>query len=437
MSCDTEDRSSSRSGAAEPQAEEGFGLLNGTLTSGYTGSVFAGTSLDSSTGIPSTQFTATNVVYKRCMLTAAHVDDLSKKPTLLFQTAQYPWGTAPNFVLTALQEAARRRQKRAIAQGESPDVMAWEDLEVVWVTNYTGYRSYFRNPSTPTLTLKDYKPLELLPDLGLKSGEAPTNYGQKNGYAPPVDKSVNATIVGYGKWSLDQTSAPWPNQRKGEVAVTGFFQGSQQSTPRAGAWYIDFPLQNDFAKGNAVLGGDSGGPLLVDGKVAGVASSGGSIGNLLSVFGVHTALDTGTVPGSDVQSNYQWVKDRIEEICTKYVTFAKPSGGKIVGSVSPAQTILSPYDFDDKVVCGRDTVSDDTNCIEGIHENQTVSVTATPAEGMKFIRWEAYSATQGSNCVCAKTPTQPDCTINFDKVGFYSNMISNDVAGCVAVFGPK
>jgi hypothetical protein len=309
------------------------------------------------------------------------------------------------------------------------------DLAVVWTTGFEG-----RDPrGVDFTTRRESMPIAVAPFstvAGLKKGT-------------PVD------VWGYGANSRGD---------EGGALLTGKM-GFSEFQP------INFIMVLHRLRNltTRVQPGDSGGPTTYRGELVGVH---GAIWYWWESFvdAVPQAIDRSLRLGHDAH-NGVWLRDAIQVTCGKTVEFAihyegnrRPAPGKeasIVGLVSPEQeyqgvvpaprfTLNSTIDTSREVVFGSDgvtpgfTESLDDDSVEILHDAhmskplpqgavttkrspQSLSVTVSVPAGFTFRDWISV---KDSTCPCAKQGRT--CRIPYEKVGRYTNTISQDTSLCIA-----
>ena len=341
--------------------------------------------------------TAFNVKYPRCMLTAAHIGGIQavyagadlrnltgKKHQFLFQNDIRPNWASP-----------------------------WTDLQVLWLTNMAG-ADKLNEPD-------DYDPLALLdtfavPETGLLYG-----YGHNT--------TQSGTDVGRGI------------RRWGGANTTRFVRGNQQTPARAGSYYqLDVAA---FPSNSAACEGDSGGPVAPNGGtplgVFGVISTSNGTSCSQATRTEVTGLDRSAPMGE--KSNWDWVHETIEKICTKKVGASVwpllPPSGRVVGTLTPAPLFYVEPEMNGYI----DTEYGDGD--ENVHHHQSITLTAIPDPGMRFKQWTSLRTIvctdKGcvigrSHCIPCEESTDPVCELPYPVIGYYDEQESDDTTFCIAEF---
>lgn len=362
-----------------------------------------------------------NVKYKRCLLTAAHVVVPPVQAMLVYRGAN----------LTSLDN--KPFQNIAAGVVHPQHTAPWRDLAVLWATNQlttpptpgagsgsdagTGGGG---DPGEPRIPLSGWSPQTIINTIGLGNAQLGAN-GVPG--TPSTGGPKAATIVGYGN-NATVAGVDTGSQvlRVGAVSATHFFDGALQTTPRTGGAYYLAPGATD----QNICIGDSGGPVRTSAGVFAIISQQHGDTCASAVGGFATALNTSKV-GTDV-SNWDWVRGAIERTCKKDLQTGVSGQGRVDGTIAPAQTIVESPGLSGTLSCGP-TAPTPEDCVEFVHEGQTVTLTATAAAGWRFVRW--YK-TAGS-CPCHDS-TSPTCTVGYDAIGTYTQDSSSDLGTCYAEF---
>jgi Divergent InlB B-repeat domain len=158
---------------------------------------------------------------------------------------------------------------------------------------------------------------------------------------------------------------------------------------------------------------------------------------------VFTALDNSKV-GTD-KSNIEWLESAAEDLCGKAIHAAPKDAktGKVSGIIYGGNTAPNPgiAKLNDAIACS-DTSYD---CDEMIHDDESVTLTATAKTNYAFDKWTDGAGNQSALCPCSLLdPANPTCNFSYESVGFYppvgdpdnlQNMgSSSEVAYCQANF---
>ena len=343
-----------------------------------------------------TKATAFNVKYPRCLLTAAHVDQITHV-----------------YAGTDLRDLAGRKRQPVTALVKRPGWRPlWTDLQILWLSNLQTALS-IREPG-------DYQAVNLqdsitLPTLGVLAG-----YGH------------NTTQAG-----VDVGSGI---RRWGRANTQLFESGVARNPPRAGSYY--FLPASVFPLHNASCGADSGGPAASDillTNVFGVTTANVGQDCAGSTDTIVTGLDRGAPAGE--KSNWDWVHETIEKICTKKVgvdIWPMPSSGEVVGVLNPAPSFYDGLEMNGVI----NTTQGDWE--ENVHDGQTLTLTAIPNQPWWRFKWWTslrlmHCTPQGcelgrSYCHACEGSTNPVCVLPYSLVGYDDEQESYDWSRCIAEF---
>lgn len=332
---------------------------------------------------------ATNARYPRCFVSAAHVGDVG---LIIAGPDDSPKS----------QTVARNAVRPDWAANLGKDGV-WIDLRVFWANNVKG--------ADKIVEPAGYSPVEPA-HLGLTSTKVDATQTPKG---PAFDPPPAAWLQGYGQ---NANNAGLGILREGLNWIYWYIQGSLQDTARAGSFYI--------VEGENACDGDSGGPAFFeDGTYFGVISQGrGNDCTTVHLTGV-TGFDDGAPNGGT--SNWAWLDKTIEKTCSKKVDANPGCGGKVTGSISPGQKYTESPQMNDGFDCDP-TLDEAIDCEEVIHANQSITLTATPFPGYRFVRWVGDAPCGGS--------TSATCTVPYDLVGTYDETTSADQSSYSAAFEP-
>lgn len=379
---------------------------------------------------------ASNVKYKRCLLTAAHVVG---EP---IQSMQVYRGQD----LRNLDD----KEFQNIAGGEVvPDATkGWRDLAVLWATN-----QLTRPPTPPPgggggsgdagadggagggtggdpgekrIPIGGWSPQTMIDSIGLTNTQLNPK-GEPQAEHPSPGGPMDVTIVGYGNNATNAQNEDIGDSvlRKGTMSATHFIDGADQIHfgDLTGGYYY---LQLKAPENQAACLGDSGGPARTAGGIFGVIST--QIGNTCATTAENhvTALNRSHVAGEI--SNWDWVHQAIARVCKKDLSTGVSGQGKVTGDVAPGQEHTEGTWLNNQIRCGN-TAANLTDCGEFIHENQSITLTATAGTGWHFVRWYAM----GAHCQCNNS-TSATCAISYGSMGEYTQTSSNDVESCYAEF---
>lgn len=376
---------------------------------------------------------ASNVKYKRCLLTAAHVVSQPVQGMLVYRGQD----------LRSLDD----KEFQNIAAGEiRPDAAdGYRDLAVLWATNQRT-----RPPAPPPgggggsadggtsggtggtggtagekrIPLSGWSPQGMIDSIGLANAQL-----DEEGDAPTLSAGAPkpATIIGYGNNTTDANGNDVGNRvlRKGTMNTTHFIDGAAQTHfSFTGGFYY---LAPKAPENQTVCVGDSGGPARTTAGIFGVISTQMSANGCANAVGAHaTALNRSHLPGAI--SNWDWVQQAIARVCKKNLSTGVYGQGKVIGSITPTQEHVEETWLNNQIRCGN-TATNLTDCGEFVHENQSMTLTATPGLGWRFVRWYAM----GAHCQCDGFTT-PTCTIAYGAMGTYTESSSSDDESCYAEF---
>jgi len=142
--------------------------------------------------------------------------------------------------------------------------------------------------------------------------------------------------------------------------------------------------------------------------------------------------------------NWEQVVYRINDICTKDMSFDISGLGFIVGYVDRPLEEYGTVRLNKEITCFGSAdrlVSGTGDCFEAVHQPEDLIVAAVGAPGWKFLQWSngPYEIDPDTNtagyCPCIeKDPKDPDCKILFDEIGHYTADGSYDLSYCMAEF---
>jgi hypothetical protein len=375
---------------------------------------------------------------RRCLLTADHSIDGEK----ITRNQGQPWVVyqGQNLYGKNLNSAPRQAVAAGLGRwhdlsgakinGSRPDG-AWgsySDVAILWLEDRTGVDN-----------LKKYKKLEIDSSEFMKANDL--------SYIDTSDARDDrqAVFVGYG--NRGKNANP-PKAFREQILTTVHSysrppvnSGSNTVDPGAGYW----TMQTNTAS----CKGDSGGPLILDGKVIGTLAGGVNangdciVGGDPSVFAALTRYEYPINSGDFYHSNYGWIMKNVDFVCTKYLmVLISPDPrnvgglvmGKVVGSLRRDRTVTTDIEHNASI----DTAKKDH--VESITEEMTSNrITAIPSPGYRFVSWQggvlrdADTGKTYNTCPCNGSTTT-DCVLSYDDVGYYSDSTSSDRSGCIARF---
>lgn len=394
--------------------EETDEVRNGSATSRFERSVFAQLSV-----APAGICTASNVIYDRCLLTAAHcIQNKSLANT------EYYAGTRPlvNLATSKRQNPARWDTKPTLGgihdDDEDSPYFTWADLGVVWLEAKKNLPHRVRLQPRA-----DYRALPIIvPDNGRHLGLTSVAYGSPRAAG---EAAVSVEIIGYGHANNSLLSVG--TKRIGDALAVAYHQGSLQPHPLDGAIMRVDP---DPSEGNRITcQGDSGGPLLSGGELAGVLSAGEAGRCENTSFALYTVLEQeGSFAGP---SNYDWTLEAAERLCTQWLNVEIEGSGSVAGSLLPVQSIPFGIENNSEIACPGD-------CKENFHQAkatraaQSMNMVASPAAGWRFDVWRSKDPPK-YKCQCHGS-SDPACFVMQQPMGYYDPNESIDEDDCVAVF---
>lgn len=338
--------------------------------------------------------TATNIFAPRCLLTAGHV--------VQAVTAGESWAFQGENVKSG---GKWQLWEKFVPRDGS---VREQDLAVIWL----------QNSKAP--------PEAVTPRMQEPGDYSHIEYG---GLFPASE--TGTSMMGYGK---NMTGSGAGIKRKGYAKYTAYNPGTNVNPPLDGGWYhIDKGPTGQFT-----CGGDSGGPLFRMGNFAktyGVASAVGSLngpecgtGFLLGM--IYTSIDSAKIQGGT--SNKEWVDQTTTDICTKKALFIPMDfHGSVTGTLQNYRYIYSDMpQMNGSISCA---LSGGSDCVENVHYQESLSVTAVPYSGWQFSSWLNGG---GSLKPCPCVGQGANCTIEYDDIGYYDEEISSDEAICIASFQP-
>jgi hypothetical protein len=402
------DADSATSPAVAPEeATEGFNIYNGTAdAAGNDPSIFMISGINSSGQVTAPIGTATNIRYPRCLLTAGHVATPPSGSSLVAWQGQ------------VINPATSKAQ--SVAQKVIKGTGNFDDLAILWLENRVG-------PSS----ISSYTQKPMKDDIGLQHVDfvVPGDLADQS-----IGGPVEVTYYGYGANTLAATGSG--TRRKGSGKARWYSIGNMELPALDGSAYQLQPMTPAGAPGaQRACEGDSGGPVIHDGKVFAVLK-GASTGSCDATgTTVAVGLDDEAAPGG--QSNKDWIHEWTRRICRKSIDVRKSGPGKVTGILTADPSDLFPDpSIDGLIQCAWDTAGGSTpsgwlNCGESVHDGESITLTATPDSGKTFYRWMS----SGAACPCALS-TNPVCTMSYASLGTYSFGMSLDGSFCVAVFNP-
>lgn len=376
---------------------------------------------------------ASNVKYKRCLLTAAHVVGEPIQGMQVYRGQD----------LRNLDD----KEFQNIAAGEIvPDAArVSRDLAVLWATNQltrpptppppgggadagndagTGGGGTGGDPGEKRIPLGGWSPQTMIDTIGLGNAQV----GQPFPGPPSTGAPKAITIVGYGNNTTNAAGDDVGDSvlRSGAMDATHYFDTTQQNNvaDTTGGFYYLAPK----AGAQSVCQGDSGGPARTAAGIFAVISDQVGATCATSTAGFATALNRAKL-GTDI-SNWDWVQQAVARVCKKDLSTGVMGQGKVTGTIAPAQEHTEETWLNNQLRCGN-SAPNLTDCGEFVHENQSITLTATPASGWRFVRWFAM----GGHCQCNNS-TATTCAIGYDAMGEYTQTSSSDSEGCHALFEP-
>lgn len=342
--------------------------------------------------------TAGNVVYDRCLLTAGHT-----LPTDLTTLSFYEG--------LDLRTPGAGDPKQSVATVQTRSATpGWLDLSVVWLDNYQDVAM----GQTRIQAGRDYVPLLLARPETLDMSAVEHSYGPDMARSAP---NPLVDIIGYG---MNTTTAGVDSgvgvKRKGRVGLYQWAPGTAQATPRTGSQILALGMRN----GPIGCAGDSGAPLIVSDRVLGTLTGTRADDDPQTCSIIRAHLYAGlenTAPAGQV-SNWAWVNKAVQTTCRKTVDITVTGSGTVAGTTMPAPTITDGAALNGAINCG-------TDCREYVHQNERLSVTATPAAGWRFAGWTSCPPCTGQGATCLMA---------FNNIGTYSPTVSNDTTACGATF---
>ena len=334
--------------------------------------------------------------YPRCLVSAAHCGDFSR---------------ALQGVDPFIDENPKQQPREILRKhGGANEDDFFHDLEIAWLKNYTPGK-------TARLQPPDYEPLEPIAMSGTTFGGLEIEKFVQFGPTNDPEKFSTAGIAGYGMSKDKGILAGAGVLRRGEVWVTAYYGYAFQTHAKKN-------LQQEICRG------DSGGPLLFGGDLLGINSQSDPMSTCDGKsHHYHTAFDTLGV--DKAQNNYDWTMDTIEEVCTKWQTVKIDGEGSVAGTITPAQARpVGGLRGNDQLQCPGD-------CQENFHAEtrgraaQSMSMTATPANGWTFSHWSSESKTHKCQCDGSGNAS---CDVAEGPMGYYDETTSIDEDVCIAHF---
>lgn len=406
-------------GAEPTSRSEPAEVRNGDSGAGWVNRVFliVNALTEAKTG------SSVNVKYKRCLLTAAHVVSNPIQGNLVYRGVDLQ-----NLDAKAYQNVANG----AIHPGP---LEPWRDLAVLWATNFLtppappgGGSADAGVPPAPApdprILLSQWSPQTMIDSIGLGNAQLSAELAPQQ---PSTGAPKAVTIAGYGANGTnaqgDDTGADV--LRIGQMDATHYFDTTAQALAPAttgGAYY----LQAKVGENEAGCPGDSGGPAVTSAGVFGVMSLADGDTCATTDANFVTALNRAKV--GQEESNWDWVHKTIARVCTKVLRTGVSGQGKVTGTLAPGQEFVEDDALNNTIRCGN-LATNQADCIENVHENQGITLTATPGAGWRFVRW--YQA--GSHCQCHDS-TSTTCGISYGAMGTYTVDDSDDTEACFAEF---
>jgi hypothetical protein len=389
---------------ARSQPMESLQLMDGTADTAntYKNSVFA---IGYSTSGVSTAFVA--IRQKRCLVTAAHA---------------YPYN-APMEAVSVDQSVVpyKYNERQWIAagttrwrtDGDAADKKPFSDVGILWLENR-------QNLATgPKTRIDTYVPLQLAS-------------------TPPSKMPTNLTVVGYG---TDERGGSVDSFRSfGTVTFDAYLNpfielGSDWMSDRKdvpkGSLYIT--NDNDGAK---IMGGDSGGPALEGNVVYALVHGFTRYNETVWLVGDYLFAGVDKYANSSGKlSNYEWLYEQADFICTKSLSVYLKTGVASIVGTTIRPVIHKAIQANGKINLAADNTAVDG--IENIHEGMVISLSATLQPGYSFVEWEGPDLVDSSGmkknlCPCHGSKN-PVCTVSFDSIGIYDESRSIDNAQCGVV----
>jgi len=323
--------------------------------------------------------------YPRCIVTARHVT-----PT----------------------KVGDRRDTQRVARTDSLGTEAtdkfFNDLRVIWTEAKEGNRK---------LTF-DGQPFEIAePTMTGVRDVAVNNFPAAPTFLLHSDlRGPQTTLYGYG--AFDSSFHGWRGPlRRGNFRINGKTDGSG-ITPAVDG----IILHNQADNGDGSCDGDSGGPVVQNGKVVAVHSGSTNADcspNYTDTGGYthhpETSLETALLGAPKA-----WLEEAIERVCGKTLTVGTIGFGRVEGTLEGGD---APAYADTSI---NKAINCPFDCSEMIHDGQSMTLTAHPEGDAEFIVWS------GDRCPCAGTD-DPECPID-DSIGEYGPDVSVDSASCHAHF---
>ncbi|MBK8254878.1 MAG: hypothetical protein IPK82_19740 [Polyangiaceae bacterium] len=345
--------------------------------------------------------TGFNILYPRCILTAEHhpVSRIYAGVNLQGNLA----GKLNQDVDTRIPHPDPHKSRR--------------DLAILWM------KALKSEAGNPRLQEADYSKIELKDSMGLTSADLKADGTLNNESAgAPID----VRLIGYGdNDTVMGADTGGSIRRHGDAEARFFIQGSAQTVyPKfqGGFYHI---VAKAGAAARAACSGDSGGPVLHDGKAFAVISNSEDVDCNKVTWTRATSLDKGAIPNK--KSNWDWVHETAEKTCGKKMGAGKGCDGKVIGTVSPAQSMALDSTLNSEIRVGEDNCFGEEDPTEMVHYGQTITLTATPNPGYQFDHWT------GSYCPCEGS-SSPTCVASYNDIGFYTETVSIDESFCFALF---
>lgn len=363
--------------------------------------------------------TATNVKYPRCFLTAEH--------NLTNPNTQQSIGDAQISIVQGQHPITQGGKSQKVGgRSTSHEAYAyatpmWFDLVVLLLEAKEGENR---------LVKADYAPIA----YGGNLGPANTAYtGQGFGSGAETAGHRDVDIIGYGAFSGSTMTGPLSvmgmgHKRKGVAHARNLVSGPSQTPAKTGGFYTVVPTASG---GKLACPGDSGGPLFKTGDTTttyGVASGASPTSCNAATFVYYTVIDDNRIlPNGD--STKKWIDTNVALVCAARLnSFINPTNGGAVTGTLVGATFTSEDNtiIDGDIACG---VGTDDDCTEMVHDGESITLTATPDTGYHFVRWQDKI----NECPCDGS-TDPECLVEFDDMGTYTEEVSIDVSDCEAVF---
>lgn len=353
--------------------------------------------------------TAASVKYKRCMVTAGHVHNGMGTGKKMYKGQD----------LRVITEETRRAA--VVAGGAHADqTQNWVDFAVLWL------EKRMDGELTKFIQESHYAPLEpkKAEDFGLTADVAGT---------------IGAHLVGYGfNATVDGVDTGDKIKRLGNPNAALWALGSSQTPAQKGSMIQAVPVAADSNRIGCM--GDSGAPLQKSGAsgIFGVLATGNAALCKDVTLNKFSAFDDTNAQGG--KTNWLRVNEMIKTTCGKMIVGDKDEmgstgQGKVIGQLSPVHEWppVEGDDFDSNIACGDGTP--DIDCREFMHEPETMTLTAIPAVGSRFVGWVERDgqAVGYGDCPCHGSASQT-CVVPYDQVGYYDTETSFDMSGCFAVF---